>query len=63
MGYVKEPDGVDFVINGKPLTEEEERLISEFIKADKMKKRRQILPRARFAGMVGMTRTTELIKN
>ncbi len=35
MGYVKEPEGVDFVINGKPLTNEQKQRISEFIKADK----------------------------
>lgn len=37
MGYIKEPDGVDFIINGKPLTEKEKKAISEFIKADKEK--------------------------
>ena len=26
MGYIKEPDGVDFIINGKPLTDKEKRL-------------------------------------
>jgi hypothetical protein len=35
MGYVKEPEGVDFVIKGKPLTEEQKLAISEFIKSDK----------------------------
>ena len=35
MGYIKEPEGVDFVINGKPLTEPQKLAISEFIKADK----------------------------
>ncbi len=35
MGYIKEPDGVDFIINGKPLTEKQKQAISEFIKADK----------------------------
>ena len=37
MGHIKEPDGVDFVINGKPLTDKEKKAISEFIKADKAK--------------------------
>ena len=37
MGHIKEPDGVDFIIKGKPLTEKEKRAISEFIKADKEK--------------------------
>lgn len=35
MGYVKEPEGVDFIIKGKPLTEKEKKAISEFIQADK----------------------------
>ena len=35
MGYIKEPDGIDFVINGKPLTDKQRQAISEFIKADK----------------------------
>lgn len=35
MGYIKEPDGVGFVINGKPLTDKQKQAISEFIKADK----------------------------
>ena len=37
MGHIKEPDGVDFIINGKPLTDKEKKAISEFIKADKEK--------------------------
>lgn len=35
MGYIKEPDGIDFIINGKPLTGKQRLAISEFIKADK----------------------------
>ncbi|MEO6582724.1 MAG: hypothetical protein ABIO05_00275 [Ferruginibacter sp.] len=35
MGYIKEPDGIDFVINGKPLTKKQKQAISEFINADK----------------------------
>lgn len=35
MGYIKEPDGVDFVIKSKPLTDKQKKEISEFIKADK----------------------------
>jgi hypothetical protein len=35
MGYIKEPEGVDFVINGKPLTEQQKKEITAFIKADK----------------------------
>jgi hypothetical protein len=35
MGHIKEPEGVDFIINGKPLTEKQKKAISEFIQADK----------------------------
>ena len=31
MGLIKEPKGVDFIINGEPLTKEEEEKLSEFI--------------------------------
>jgi hypothetical protein len=49
MGHIKEPDGVDFIINGKPLTEKEKKAISEFIKADKEKITRQKLRNTRSA--------------
>ncbi|MBI5217155.1 MAG: hypothetical protein HY960_15470 [Ignavibacteriae bacterium] len=38
MGYIKEPAGVDLYIKSKPLTKDEEKAISEFIKADKLKR-------------------------
>jgi hypothetical protein len=47
MGHIKEPGGVDFIINGKPLTEKEKQAISEFIKADKAKIARQKLRKKR----------------
>ena len=37
MGHIKEPDGVDFLINSRPLTKEEEIAISKFILAYKSK--------------------------
>ncbi len=49
MGHIKEPDGVDFLINGKPLTDKEKKAISEFIKADKEKIARQKLRRIKNA--------------
>jgi hypothetical protein len=49
MGHIKEPDGVDFIISGKPLTDKERKAISEFIKADKEKIARQKLRKARSA--------------
>lgn len=31
MGLIKEPKGIDFIINSEPLTKEEEEKLSEFI--------------------------------
>ena len=31
MGYIKEPDGIDFVVDPKPLTDEDRKMISEVI--------------------------------
>lgn len=38
MGLIKEPLDVDFVVDSRPLTEEEKKAISNFIKVDKAKK-------------------------
>lgn len=35
MGYIKEPEGVDFIINGRPLLDKQKQGITDFIKADK----------------------------
>ena len=37
MGHIKEPDGIDFFINSRPLTKEEEIAISNYILAYKSK--------------------------
>ena len=37
MGHIKEPNGVDFVINSRALTKEEEIAISNYIRAYKAK--------------------------
>jgi hypothetical protein len=44
MGHIKEPEGVDFVINSRPLTKDEEFAISEYIRAYKAKHLRRQLP-------------------
>ena len=31
MGYIKEPDGIDFFVDSKPLTEKDKKEISEVI--------------------------------
>ena len=37
MGYIKEPEGVDFIIQSKPLTDKERKEISKFIQEYKAK--------------------------
>ena len=37
MGHIKEPKGVDLIINSRPLTKEEEIAISEYIRSYKAK--------------------------
>jgi hypothetical protein len=36
MGFIKEPDGVDFLIQSKPLTDKQEKELSEFIAKRKL---------------------------
>jgi len=38
MGLIKEPLDVDFYVDPRPMTKEDEKAISDFIKADKMKR-------------------------
>ena len=39
MGYIKEPENVDFVINSEPLTEQERMMISKLIVNYKMSRK------------------------
>ncbi len=39
MGHIKEPLDVDFVVDPRPLTKAEEKAISDFIRADKEKRK------------------------
>ncbi len=39
MGLIKEPLDVDFVVDPRPLTSEEQKVISEFIRSDKAKRK------------------------
>ncbi len=41
MGLVKEPINVDFIVDPRPLTKAEEKAISDFIRADKVKRKRK----------------------
>ena len=39
MGLIKEPLNVDFYVDPRPLTKEEQKMISDFIKADKQRRK------------------------
>ncbi len=39
MGYIATPKGIDFTIQSPPLTDEERKAISEFIKQSKARNR------------------------
>ena len=41
MGLIKEPKNIDFYVDPRPPTKEEEKRISDFIKADKKKYKRR----------------------
>ena len=41
MGYIKEPDGVDFFVDSKPLTEKERKEISDIIAQYKLTGRKR----------------------
>ncbi len=45
MGLIKEPLDVDFYVDPRPMTKEDEKAISEYIKADKLKRRKKIQQR------------------
>ena len=39
MGLIREPLDVDFFVDPKPLTEKEKKMISDYIKSDKEKRK------------------------
>ncbi|MBS1511769.1 MAG: hypothetical protein JST86_13060 [Bacteroidetes bacterium] len=43
MGLIKEPLDIDFVVHPRPLTKAEEKAISDFIRADKEKRKLKAL--------------------
>jgi hypothetical protein len=44
MGLIKEPEGVDFVIQSPPLTDKERIKISEFIRTRKLQNKSKATP-------------------
>ena len=61
MRLIKDPLDVDFVVDPRPLTEEDKKAISDFIKADKLKR---IKARARSlkSRSAGLKRTASATK-
>ncbi len=56
MGYIKEPAGIDFVVDPTPLTTEDRKKISEIIAYYKETGRKMPLPKSPLAGKAGTTR-------
>ena len=44
MELIKEPLDVDFYVDPRPMTKEDEKAISDYIKADKLKRSRKTQP-------------------
>lgn len=49
MGLIKEPLDVNFIVDPRPLTKAEEKAISNFIRADKEKRRQKELRNKKIA--------------
>ncbi len=47
MGMVKEPLDVDFEVDPRPLTKEEEQIISDYIRDDKARRKQILLKKRR----------------
>jgi hypothetical protein len=50
MGHIKEPKGVDFIIQSEPLTQSDRKAISEYILKNKNKNAKGILTKKKAAG-------------
>ena len=59
MSLIREPEGVDFIIQSPPLTDEERKEISEFIRSKKLQYKRQD-SRTRKKKMLSAERNEEL---
>ena len=44
MGHIKEPEGVDFIIKSEPLTDEDKKQISQFIRKYKRANKKKKIP-------------------
>ena len=62
MGLVREPEGVDFVINSRPLTKKEEELLSKFIREAKAKRSKKLSSRKATTKRTTSARTIATVK-
>lgn len=56
MGYVAEPKGVDFVVDPRPLTEKDKKMISEVISHYKTTGKKKRIPSGKIAGKTVKTK-------
>jgi hypothetical protein len=42
MGFIKEPEGIDLIIESKPLTDKQEKELSEYISTRKLEIKEQL---------------------
>jgi len=61
MGHIKDPAGIDFVINSRALTKDEEMAISEYIRAYKAKHAHKQLPTKKTAPKQGTTARKKIV--
>ncbi len=52
MGLIKEPLDVDIYVDPRPITKEDEKAISDYIKADKLKRSKKAERRSTSANIV-----------
>jgi hypothetical protein len=52
MGLIKEPLDVDFYVDPRPMTKEDEKAISDYIKADKLRRSKKAQKRSTAAKRV-----------
>jgi hypothetical protein len=52
MGLIKEPLDVDFYVDPRPMTKEDEKAISDYIKADKLKRSKKTERKSTSTNMV-----------
>ena len=62
MGHIKEPKGVDFIIQSEPLTESDRKAISEYILKNKNKNAKGILTKKQLQNPVLFVSCSSLIR-